>query len=242
MLYSLLHPAYKKAIAARLSGAGQGLVVPDGGRTARVFNQALFTVFGRLARLDGQVTTDAISHSTKVMGLLGLDPAVRQLAVEHFNQGKEPTAPVNAIIETLMRFIGRRSDLTRLYLKTLGDAASLDGGIGLQQRILLRNVSEICGFSKPEFEKICLHRMPYGDYTGKALPTQISNAYNVLQLSPGACEREIKRAYLRLVSRHHPDKLNSNNRSQEATRAAHERFTTIQEAYEVLCGNRKLRA
>ena len=242
MLYSLLHPAYKKAIAARLSGVGQGLAVPDGGRTARVFNQALFMAFGRLARMDGQVTTDAIENSTRVMGLLGLDPAARQVAVDHFNQGKDPAAPISKATDTLMRFIGRRSDLTRLFLKTLGDAASLDGGIGLQQRILLRNVAEICGFSKPEFEKICLHRMPYGEYTGTSLSPQLSNAYNVLQLSPGAGEREIKRAYRRLVSRHHPDKLNPGNGSQEANRAAHEQFTSIQEAYEVLNGSRKIRA
>jgi len=242
MLYSLLHPAYKKAITARLSGAGRGIVVPDGGRTARVFNQALFTVFGRLARLDGQVTTDAINNSTKVMGLLGLDPAARQVAVEHFNQGKDPAAKISEATRTLMRFIGRRSDLTRLFLKTLGNAASLDGGIGLQQRILLRNVAEICGFSKPEYEKICLDRMPYGEYTGPELSTQISNAYTVLQISPDACEREIKRAYLRLVSRHHPDKINPNSSSKETSRAAHDQFTTIQEAYEVLNGRRKMQA
>lgn len=242
MLYSLLNPAYKKAVTARLGGAGQGIVVPDGGRTARVFNRALFMAFGRLARLDGQVTTDAIGHSTQVMGLLGLDPAARHLAVEHFNQGKEPTAQISEATVTLMRFIGRRSDLTRLFLKTLGDAASLDGGIGLQQRILLRNVAEICGFSKPEFEEICLHRMPYGEYTGPALSSRISNAYTVLQLSPDACDREIKRAYLRLVSRHHPDKIAPANSSREANRAAHDQFTSIQEAYEVLSGRRKLRA
>lgn len=241
MLYSLLHPAYKKAITARLSGAGQNLVVPDGGRTARVFNQALFMAFGRLARMDGQVTTDAIENSTRLMGLLGLDPAARQQAVESFNQGRESAAPISETTATLMRFIGRRSDLTRLYLKTLGDAASLDGGIGLQQRILLRNVAEICGFNKPEFEEICLRRMPYGEYSGVLTP-QINSAYTVLQLSPGAGQKEIKRAYLRLVSRHHPDKINPQDSSKEATRAAHEQFTTIQEAYEVLCGSRKIRA
>jgi DnaJ like chaperone protein len=242
MLYSLLHAGYKKAIAARLSGSGEGLVVPDGGRTARVFNQALFMVFGRLARLDGQVTPDAIDHTTRVMGLLGLDPVARQLAIDYFNQGKEPAAPINESTETLMRFIGRRSDLTRLFLKTLGDAAGLDGGIGLQQRILLRNVAEICGFSKPEFEKICLHRIPYGEYYGNGLSPRVSNAYQVLQLSPGAGKREIKRAYLRLVSRHHPDKLNLADTSREANQAAHDQFTSIQEAYEILCGTLKQRA
>jgi len=242
MLHSLLHSGYKKAIAARLSGEGRGIVVPDGGRTARVFNQAVFMLFGRLARLDGQVTPDAISNSTRVMTLLGLDPAARQVAIGYFNKGKDPAAPVNEAVETLVRFIGRRSDLSRLYLKTLGDAAALDGGIGLQQRILLRNVAEICGFSKPEFEEICLHRVPYGEYTGVLLAPLISNAYHVLQLPPGAGESDIRRAYLRLVSRHHPDKLGAKRNSREDQQAAHERFTSIQEAYEVLCGNRKMRA
>lgn len=242
MLYSLLNAGYKKAITARLSGSGDGLVVPDGGRTARVFNQTLFMIFGRLARLDGQVTQDAIDHSTRIMGVLGLDPVARQRAIDHFHMGKDLAAPINGSTENLMRFIGRRSDLTRLFLKTLGDAAGLDGGIGLQQRILLRNVGEICGFSKPEFEKICLHRVPYGEYYGSELSPRINNAYQVLQIAPGAGKREIKRAYLRLVSRHHPDKLNLTDSSREANLAAQEQFTSIQEAYEILCGTRKQRA
>ena len=241
MLFSLLHSGYKKAITARLSGEGRAIVIPEGGRTARVFNQALFMICGRLARLDGQVTTEAIDHCTRLMGLLGLDPAEREQAIDSFNKGKEDPAQIRQLAVTLMRFIGRRSDLTRLFLKTLGEAAALDGGIGLQQRILLRNVAEICGFSKPEFEKICLQHMPYGEYTGAGNSPRISKAYNVLQLSPGAGEREIKRAYLRLVSRHHPDKLDQRD-SSAAMRAAHEQFTTIREAYETLSDNQKMRA
>ncbi|MCB1672058.1 MAG: DnaJ domain-containing protein [Gammaproteobacteria bacterium] len=242
MLQSLLHSGYKKAITARLSGGGRGIVVPDGGRTARVFNRAIFMLFGRLARMDGQVTPDAISNCNRVMVLLGLDPAVRQIAIDHFNEGKDITAPVREATRLLMRFIGRRSDLTRVFLKTLGDAACLDGGIGLQQRILLREIAEICGFDKPEFEEICLRRLPYGEYTSRAMQSRLSNAYTTLQLTPGAEAREIKRAYLRLVSRHHPDKLGPQSLSADALQQAREQFASIREAYEILSDSRKMRA
>ncbi len=242
MLQSILHSGYRKAVTARLSGEGRGIVVPDGGRTARVFNRALFMLFGRLARMDGQVTADAIMNCNRVMVLIGLDPAARQIAIDCFNEGKAITAPVKEATRALVRFIGRRSDLARVFLKTLADAAGLDGGIGLQQRILLREVAEVCGFNKPEFEEICLRRLPYGEYATRATESRLNNAYSILQLSPGAEAREIKRAYLRLVSRHHPDKLGPQNISAEAMQQAQEQFANIREAYEVLRGGRKMRA
>ncbi len=242
MLQSLLHSGYKKAITARLRGDDRGIVVPDGGRTARVFNRTIFMLFGRLARLDGQVSAAAIDNTTRVMTLLGLDPAGRLLAMDYFNEGKAPTAPVLQATRSLVRLIGRRSDLTRLFLEALGEAASLDGGIGLQQRILLRDIAEICGFSKPEFEAICLQQMPYGDYRTGQMTSRLHAAYNVLQLAPGAKPRDIKRAYLRLVSRHHPDKLPAHSHSREALLQAQQQFTSIREAYEVLSNNHKISA
>jgi DnaJ like chaperone protein len=242
MLLTFLHSGYRKAITARLNGRGDDLVVPEGGRTAKRFNQALFTLIGRLARLDGQVTPRVIEHSTRIMGLLGLDPVGRSLAVEYFNQGKSPGTDLAPVVERLVEGIGRRNDLTRLFLKTLSDSAKLDGGIGLQQRILLRDVAETLGYSKPEFESICLGTIPYGEYGPHTICSRIDDAYHVLQLSPGVGEGEIRKAYLRLVSRHHPDKLATQDRSEEALRLAEERFASIRNAYEVLRGMHKVRA
>jgi molecular chaperone DnaJ len=52
--------------------------------------------------------------------------------------------------------------------------------------------------------------------------------YDVLEVSKGADENEIKKAYYRLAKEHHPDK--NPDRHEEAT----EKFKEIQEAYEVL--------
>ena len=51
--------------------------------------------------------------------------------------------------------------------------------------------------------------------------------YEVLGLQKGASENDIKRAYKRLASKHHPDK-------NQGSKEAEEKFKEINEAYEVL--------
>lgn len=56
--------------------------------------------------------------------------------------------------------------------------------------------------------------------------------YEVLGLQKGASEQEIKRAYKRLVAKHHPDK-------NQGSKEAEEKFKEIKDAYEVLGDNEK---
>jgi len=70
----------------------------------------------------------------------------------------------------------------------------------------------------------------------------LHNAYCVLQLEPGVEDGEIRRAYLRMMSRYHPDKLASTDASEDALKQAQENAMAIRSAYEALCGIRKLRA
>ena len=70
----------------------------------------------------------------------------------------------------------------------------------------------------------------------------LHNAYKVLQLEPGAEDGEIRRAYLRMMSRYHPDKLVRDNLSEESLKQAQEKSMAIRTAYETICGYRKIRA
>lgn len=240
MLHLLLNAGYRKAVVSRLRGAGPALPLPAGGRTARILHQALFAALGRLARLDGRVSDAAIANSTRLMGLLELDAAQRRQAVAHFNQGKTGTALIIPAVQELARHFGRHSEASQVFLLTLAGAAGLDGGIGLQQRVLLRDIADLLGFDKLEYERICLGSIPHGEYF--AVPASLSHAYSVLELDPGAADGEIRRAYLRLVARHHPDKLATRTPSAEARQRAQEQFVRIRDAYEILRGVRRLRA
>lgn len=59
--------------------------------------------------------------------------------------------------------------------------------------------------------------------------------YEVLGLQKGASEDDIKRAYKRLASKHHPDK-------NQGSKEAEEKFKEINEAYEVLGDDQKTRS
>ena len=56
----------------------------------------------------------------------------------------------------------------------------------------------------------------------------MANPYDVLGVSPGASDDEIKKAYRNLSRRYHPDaNINNPNRAQ-----AEERFKEVQQAYD----------
>jgi DnaJ like chaperone protein len=58
----------------------------------------------------------------------------------------------------------------------------------------------------------------------------IDNAYKILQITPDANEKEIKRAYRNLAVKYHPDKVA--HLGEDIQKAAKEKFQKINAAYE----------
>jgi len=242
VLYQYLNIPYKQAITARLNGEDLDDPVPDGGKAEQLVNQAMFMLLGKVAKLDGRVTAEEIDYATLVMNLLGLDSMARHRAIEDFNRGKLWASDVGPILKKLVQHIGRRSDLAYQILKVQCQAACVYGGMGLTKKVFLREVAEVFGYDKIEFQEICNTSRRYCVNSASSNWSTINDAYGVLHLSPGVNEKEVKRAYRRLVSRLHPDKLNAQNLSEEAIKAAQEQFDKIHSAYQILCGKRKIRA
>ena len=241
MIGLLQNRAYKQAITNRLNGSAPGAIVPAGGRSQKIINRAMFAVMGRIAKLDGRVTTPEVNYASIIMRLLGLDPLGRLEAIDYFELGKQPETDVLPFVRELVSSIGRRSALARLFIKIQCRLAFIKGDIRLKEKILLRDVAESLGFSKAEFLEICREmqiHVSLKQENGKFL----RNAYHILQLEPDVEDGEIRRAYLRMMSRYHPDKLVRENLSEETLRIAQEKSTAIRSAYETVCGFRKIRA
>ncbi len=62
----------------------------------------------------------------------------------------------------------------------------------------------------------------------------IEQAFKVLGLSPDSSKTEIKRAYRKLMSQHHPDKLVAKGMPEEMIKVATEKSQEIQAAYEMI--------
>jgi DnaJ like chaperone protein len=58
------------------------------------------------------------------------------------------------------------------------------------------------------------------------------SAYQILEVSPDVTDEELKKAYRELAKKHHPDKVN--HLGEEVKRAAEEKFTKLNAAYEAI--------
>ncbi len=61
-----------------------------------------------------------------------------------------------------------------------------------------------------------------------------AGAYRTLEVEPAISNEELTKAYRRLMSRHHPDKLKANGLPDSMLEHAKQRTQAIREAYELL--------
>ena len=77
---------------------------------------------------------------------------------------------------------------------------------------------------------------------GGSIPTngqQLTNAYKVLGVDKGVAMPAIKKAYKKLMSQHHPDKLIAKGLPPEMMESAKQKTQEIQGAYDVIVKQRK---
>lgn len=223
--------------------AGSGPPGASGRERAQLaFFAATFGVMGQVAKADGHVSPDEIRLANRVMDELGLDLEQRRAARAIFNEGKSSRFPLDDVLDQLRAECGRSTNVLRMFLEIQVQAAWADGGIDPEERRLLLRVAARLGF--PEAAYLEIERMiGAGAQTGgrSAGPT-LEDAYETLGVSPDAPDAEVKRAYRRLMSRHHPDKLASKGLPEEMMRAATERTQQIKAAWDRVQAARAERA
>jgi len=246
MLTALTSKAYRKALFKRLSGFSAAAELPAGGRAEERLSRAMFMVLGRLAKMDGRVTQEEIDYASQIMQRMALTGEKRREAIAAYDWGKYPDADLSEPVALAVKVMGRRSALAKLILQIQCQAAYLKGNLRLKEKMLLRDVAEQFGYSKSEFLAIAsatqsehykrFDETPRGEFMKPLGRSFLQNAYRVLQLEQGVEDGEIRRAYLRMMSRYHPDKLASKHASEDALRQAQEKAMAIRSAYEALCG------
>lgn len=209
-------------------------------RVQTVFFTTLFSVMGHVAKADGRVCKDEIEIARRVMARLGLEASLRQAAIRLFNEGKRADFPLHEVLAQFKREAQRRRNLLRMFLELLIQAAYADGVMHPAERRLLLQVGAELGFSPTEFGQLeamirVAHDFGAGRQRPAAAETQTSllaDAYATLSLTSEASDDEVKKAYRRLLSQHHPDKLVAKGLPEEMMKMAAERTHQIRAAYE----------
>ena len=217
-----------------------------------------FAVMGHLAKVDGRVSEREIALAEAVMVRLQLSPGQRRAAIEAFNEGKSTAFPLDQVLAALRRDCRGRGVMLRLFLDFQLQMAYVDGVPGRQATELLLHIARHLDVSDAVFhamDRVARSRRGPGGADGakaswrtggarsgpgtKSAPAAgdgsgLAAAYAVLGVASTASEAEVSRAYRRLLSKNHPDKLVSKGVPPDMLKLADEKTYRIRRAYETV--------
>jgi DnaJ like chaperone protein len=208
-------------------------------RTREVFFNALFATLGHLCKADGRVTQAEIVAAEGLMHRLELDADERQHAIAAFNAGKSISFDMEAALHDFTRYTVVRQDLRQMFMEILLEGAAVDGRISQSEHAVLVRAAQALHIPANAFAAM-LHAFgaghgpgPRGGSAGTSKPS-LAQDFATLGLPATAGEAEIKRAYRKLISQYHPDRLVSRGLPEGMMEKAKDRVREINAAYDRL--------
>lgn len=213
-----------------------------------IFFRATFTIMGYIAKADGRISEDEIRTARAIMSRLGLNQDQKQKAIAYFNLGKQADFAFENTLQELFQACQHYRALLQIFFEVQMQAAYADGiNLSPHKRQLLIT---ICQYLRIPAYNFAIFEHLYSHTQGQAYQQQkryqsnqsppkatshLEDAYTLLGVSKTASMGEIKRAYRRLMSQNHPDKLMAKGLPEEMMKVATEKTQRIQAAYELIC-------
>lgn len=208
-------------------------------RIQSAFFTATFSVMGHICKADGQVTKDEIQLAQTIMDQMQLTGEQRVTAKRLFDEGKSATFPFKAVLEQFRKECRRRNTLMQMFLEIQLHAAYADGTIHPAERNVLRHACDVLGFTEQEFSHLEAMVRSHNNFedassTGQSTGNRLQDSYEMLGVSEKSTKSEIKKAYRRMMSQHHPDKLVAKGLPEEMMKIAGQKTHEIKIAYETI--------
>lgn len=221
-------------------------------RVQMAFFTTAFSVMGHIAKADGRVTEAEIQCARSIMTRMELSEDMRRTAIHLFGEGKRDSFPLDATLDQFRIECRQRYSLLRMFVEVQLEAALADGPLQDVEERLLVHMCDRLRFSRFEFHSIKVRmeaERRFARYGGRQQQWRrresleqpqpsLSDAYTLLGVSASAGEGEIKRAYRKLMSQHHPDKLVANGLPDEMVQLATEKTQRIRKAYDLIAKSR----
>lgn len=211
------------------------------GSTQKSFFDALFAALGHLSKADGAVTEHEILMVESLMQRMQITGDDRQRAIRLFNQGKQANFDLEKTLHGFAQHSVVRQDLRQMFTEILVEAAFSSGTVTPAEQEVLLRVARILRIPGPVFAAMMNARGGGGARPGSAGWEQrragkqlgsLAQAYAHLGLESKATDAEVKKAYRKLVSQYHPDKLVSRGLPEEMMEMAKTRVREINTAYD----------
>ncbi len=238
--------------------AARGLAGPrvDPAVVRATFFRTAFSVMGHVAKSDGRVSEQDIAAARRIFRQFNLGEADTRAAIGCYTQGKSGEFDAAAALEEFLRVCRGRVDLLRMFLEIQMRAALMGDGMQGSTRAALVRVAQALQIGALEFAHLetVLRLQGYGAAYGyspagggsrpgatAAGRDALAEAYEVLDVPKTASDAEVKRAYRRLMSQNHPDKLVARGLPESMLEVAKQKTQAIQAAYERIRESRGMR-
>jgi DnaJ like chaperone protein len=116
-----------------------------------------------------------------------------------------------------------------LFLQVQCAAIAADGDVHPAEHQMLLRVARLLGLTEADVAQ--LEAMLRTGARSPSPQQKLDDAYTALGLTPSASDAEVKRAYRRLMSQNHPDKLAGKGLPESMREMAEERTREISTAY-----------
>ena len=190
-------------------------------QTQATYFISLFSILGKLSKIDGVVSTAEIAVVDGFINNLPMPDREKQFARQIFNEAKNSQYSIEDFAFQLYQTAGVQPALLLSFLDLLFQIAAADGKFHPAEETALKKIKDIFKVGDRQYEDI------------KAVYFKdIDKYYKMLNCTPESSDEEIKSNYKKLVKDFHPDAIISKGLPEEFIDFASNRFREIHESYE----------
>ncbi|MFO1170367.1 MAG: TerB family tellurite resistance protein [Hyphomicrobiaceae bacterium] len=191
------------------------------------FTVGVIALGAKMAKADGQVTTDEVAAFKDVFKV---PEGEEQNVARIFNLAKQDIAGYEAYAEQLANMFKENRPLLEDVLEGLFHIATADGLLHEDEEHYLKQVAKRFGFTKDEYKVV----------RARFLPEDQRSPYRVLGVPADISDEALKAAYRKLMVENHPDKAIARGMPEEFIKIATDKIAAINEAYDEIRRERGL--
>jgi len=196
------------------------------------FIETTFSVMGAVCKADNVVTRDEINTVERVFDMLRMSGSQRELAKAAFGRGKQPGFDVDAMVDRFRTVSRGQRTIVQLFLQLQCMAVAADGQVHEAEHAMLVRIARRLGLSEVDVRRLEALLRSGGNVPGGDPGDRLEDAYDALGVTSTASDAEVKRAYRKLISENHPDKLAARGLPESMRAVAEERSREINKAYD----------
>lgn len=198
----------------------------------QVFFNNTFKIMGYIAKSDGHVSENEIQTARTIMSKMGLNEDQKQLAMQLFTLGKQNDFNLNMALFELQHVCRMQPTLLQIFLEIQFEMVSADGKISQAKQKTLEDICAKLGVTGFHYNQG--YQGQYQQQSRQSFSDALStrDAYDLLGIAQTAIPEEIKKAYRRMMSQNHPDKLIAKGLPPEMIKVATQKTQRIKQAYE----------